>query len=368
MTCSCFGADTRLVRGRAFSLINENAALDEIPVGKQFVRIDGRPILIESAEFRALKPLFKDLRQAALPKRTKDRIKVAGTRSQALAFGNAAGPFEGGEVRMAMAQLPSRGVVIDYTTVSGSTPYYTFTSGTTYYLQAGFDVTTLATLQPGAILKFALNANLRIYGGLTCPTIGQVQPVFTSKDDNLFGESILGSTGSPTYMGQPAIALYYTTYGLTVQNIKFRWAKTGVEAIGSNSIQHTVRDSLFQKNQIGVKNSQSVGSIILNAVTECSVTTPTSGPNITGSMTTDCGPLYSVANFAGINYNEDIVNPPDTMGAVGPNHFVEVLNGKIAIYNKYSSQRIILETLETFFAISVTLTNYPAAAADPVIV
>src|SRR5204862_420195 len=29
--------------------------------------------------------------------------------------------------------------------------------------------------------------------------------------------------------------------------------------------------------------------------------------------------------------------PPDTMGAVGPNHFVEILNGRFAVYNNIHS-------------------------------
>ena len=42
------------------------------------------------------------------------------------------------------------------------------------------------------------------------------------------------------------------------------------------------------------------------------------------------------ASFIGVNQQDEINSnssgvPPDTMGAVGPNHFVEMINGAVAI-------------------------------------
>ena len=291
-----FGADTRLIPGRAFSLADENAALDEIRVGKQFVRVDGRPVLIESVEFRALKPLFKDLRQAALTHAPKDSFQIASTRSEALALAWAAQPVEQGSTRIALArlELPPSSVVIDYTILNSSystLTLFTYNPSPSYYASGPVDITSSLTIQQGAIVKFALNANLRLLGALTCPGTGQAKAILTSKDDNLYGEVITGSTGIPTYMAAPAIAPYFTSGGLTIQNLRIRWAKKGVEAAGSTAVTHTVRDSLFEQCQTGVKNNMSAGSISLfgTTVKQCGVDSATPPPGITGSMEINCG-------------------------------------------------------------------------------
>jgi Concanavalin A-like lectin/glucanases superfamily/Putative binding domain, N-terminal len=51
--------------------------------------------------------------------------------------------------------------------------------------------------------------------------------------------------------------------------------------------------------------------------------------------------------------------PPDTMGAVGPNHFMETLNGAVAIYNKTNAARLSLVTLDTFFRVTIGGKTYP---------
>lgn len=62
--------------------------------------------------------------------------------------------------------------------------------------------------------------------------------------------------------------------------------------------------------------------------------------------------------------------PPDTMGAVGPNHFVELLNGSgtnsaIAVYDK-SGNLVSQTSMTNFFAVSVNTTNYPTGnMTDP---
>ena len=49
------------------------------------------------------------------------------------------------------------------------------------------------------------------------------------------------------------------------------------------------------------------------------------------------------------------------MGAVGFNHFVELLNGGIAVFDKASGERLELRPLEEFFAVQVGGVNYPIA-------
>jgi hypothetical protein len=77
------------------------------------------------------------------------------------------------------------------------------------------------------------------------------------------------------------------------------------------------------------------------------------------------------AVFQGLSHTNTRAAPPDTMGAVGPNHFVELLNGlntntAIAVYDK-SGTLISRTSMTNFFAVSGTDgTNYPTGdMADP---
>ena len=72
-----------------------------------------------------------------------------------------------------------------------------------------------------------------------------------------------------------------------------------------------------------------------------------------------------VANFAGINLNQTIAlgsgaSPPDTMGAIGTNHFVEFINGGYQVYNRNGSTAGALITDSQFWlnaGISSSLVN-----------
>jgi len=54
-------------------------------------------------------------------------------------------------------------------------------------------------------------------------------------------------------------------------------------------------------------------------------------------------------NFPGAQIQDSGVHPPDTMGAVGPNHFMEVINGNVSIFLKNTGERIASESLLSFF-------------------
>src|SRR5207245_6673181 len=134
--------------------------------------------------------------------------------------------------------------------------------------------------QPGCTVKYANNAWMIVYSAIACPPAGQLMPVFTSKDDDLFGDIVTGSTHSPTYAAYPAIWFYYLPTATTVQNVRIRWAQKGIHYDSNPGVcpTHTVRDCFFQNDQTGIfLNFSSCGSsLVLNLinVTKCSVTTP----------------------------------------------------------------------------------------------
>lgn len=73
-------------------------------------------------------------------------------------------------------------------------------------------------------------------------------------------------------------------------------------------------------------------------------------------------PINVKTTFKGVSLNDEFTEltsgfiPPDTMGSVGPNHFVEILNGAVAVYTKLG-EPISLVTLNSFFTILAG--NYP---------
>jgi hypothetical protein len=71
--------------------------------------------------------------------------------------------------------------------------------------------------------------------------------------------------------------------------------------------------------------------------------------------------------FLGVSYSNTLTSVPDSMGAVGPNYFVELINNRIAVYDKVGG--IVTQTHSTnFFAVlDADGTNYPTGVnmVDP---
>lgn len=77
-------------------------------------------------------------------------------------------------------------------------------------------------------------------------------------------------------------------------------------------------------------------------------------------------------SFAGIGMQDQITRfggwtyPPDESGAVGPDHFVQAINGSVAIYNKASGALVRHLSLNTFLSYNNGGSNYPRNGAfDP---
>ncbi len=80
------------------------------------------------------------------------------------------------------------------------------------------------------------------------------------------------------------------------------------------------------------------------------------------------GQVFSIGqNFTGSNRNQSGFIPPDTMGAVGPNHVVELINGRYAAYDK-TGNFDEGSTLNNFWTNKVGITPSGSFAFDPRIV
>jgi hypothetical protein len=137
-----------------------------------------------------------------------------------------------------------------------------------------------------------------------------------------------------------------------------------VEVAANSSMTSTssVRNCLFENCDTAVDRAATGYTTIgLTNVKKHSVNTPTSGGGIYGSMTDEL--FYTDTNFRGLNSSEANV-VPDTMGAVGKSHFVELLNGggdlqSIAAYSKIGGSSLEQRTPAAFFAVTYQGTSYP---------
>jgi hypothetical protein len=75
-------------------------------------------------------------------------------------------------------------------------------------------------------------------------------------------------------------------------------------------------------------------------------------------------------SFVGLNLQDEInlgvgAIPPDSMGTIGPNHFLEMINSSVAAYTR-TGTRLSNVTLDSFFTVTVNGTTYPRfGTSDP---
>jgi hypothetical protein len=219
----------------------------------------------------------------------------------------------GGEIRLTRAPYRETGVVIDYIAVNPSGSY-TFESGVTYYLGSGGYLGGTTRFRPGCVLKFAPGANLIMYGPIECSG-GSPSSVLTSKDDDLYGEKIAGSTGNHTYSAAVALWVYYPSEARTLSGLRVRWAQTAIQFSGSGAggPTHWVSSVRLEQCQRGVYAHGT--SVVVSGVTACGVAIPTyadpeQGASISGSVLLDCygdtdsdglGDTWELAQFGNLS-------------------------------------------------------------------
>lgn len=254
-----FGA-MRIGTGTAFSLEEGAHGLDNpaIPVGKDWLRLEGRDFLIEKVDFEDAHPSLEKLpaavetvpvdggKRASRPAQPRSELLAAlrppsapGDRAEAVAK----------PMRMAAALLPERGFVMDYSQTS-SQSNMVFRSDTTYYVTSVVNLTGTTKIEGGTVVKYAsgLTGYLNIQGSLICQTEPYRPAFFTAKDDNSVGETISGSTGVPSgSYGQYNLRLNDTaaTNHYSLRHLRLRYAHTGILRMGGSasttlSVEHTV--------------------------------------------------------------------------------------------------------------------------------
>jgi multisubunit Na+/H+ antiporter MnhB subunit/Na+-transporting NADH:ubiquinone oxidoreductase subunit NqrE len=235
----------RMGHGKAFSLEQGGG---DIPVSKQWLKLEGRDFLVEevavpdleeelqalpAAESASLNPAAGSVRHMVSKQRLLPVMPLvqAGTN----------------EMQLARLPIPSQGFVLDYQTLIYGWTNYTFQGDTTYYISGSCYSYGTNTFEGGAVLKYATNGSLAINPGPpgTSPAInwkaGAYRPViFTAIDDNSVGESI--GTGNPTgYYGNPMLALNGFPLQAPLNGLRMSYAKTAIQSGGFNANFYNVQ-------------------------------------------------------------------------------------------------------------------------------
>jgi len=102
----------------------------------------------------------------------------------------------------------------------------------------------------------------------------------------------------------------------------------------------------------------------VEAPSDRSVVPPAGPPHGSGAATPLTGTLPALRqSFEGANQAGSDRIQPDTMGAVGPAHFMEILNSIVTIYSKDGGEITNSETLESFFS-CLDLSQHPTTGAE----
>ena len=240
--------------GRAFAEDESADTPSVLPpplmVGKRLETIAGRTLLFEAVSFGELQPLLDKLPDGQQANANpKPEVKVCQTRQEMLGRLHAAKATTKA-IQVAQAVPRRKGIVLDYNVLSSMTNL-TFLASTTYFLDTGSDATLsgTTTIEGGTVIKFgkyAVSETVRIIvlGPLACNTTPYRPAIFTAKDDDTVGDTISGSTGSPSgYYAFRALLCYNNAANNFIHDVRFNYALNAVSLYGGSG--HTVRHAQF---------------------------------------------------------------------------------------------------------------------------
>ncbi len=273
---------------------------DEVLVGKKWVPAGKDAILIESVDLNELNAKFKILREAAArPAGRGSRRATASVRPETA---NRAATFQ-----LAKAPYSPTGVILDYSIKTGTASSFTFTNGATYWITNSVTVGTsygTATFQPNACIKYANYAYLMLVGYSSFQTNGD-PIVFTSQDDNFYGERLPNSTGNPSPLASPALSIYYPGINHAVANARFRWSRRGISMSEAQGVvvSNVVKNTKFEYSYNAIYEYLPQGTVNLFGVTSMLVDANlyVASGSYSGSFTTD----YGVVTNARVNTDTD---------------------------------------------------------------
>lgn len=260
-----------------------------LPVAKRLVRLGERTGLVESVPWERVR---QQLEALPAPNQGASLLLPSGQRRK----GRVLPPLNETASRapraMKIASVPYQpaGFCLDYIAVSGGGSY-TFSANTTYYLSSPVTFNGVVTFSQNSVIKYGPGASLTLCGSAVCNGTAVNPTILTSKDENLYGETISGSSGFPTAnAGNPAVSLYYAASDITLSGMRFRWAQRAISASHYSPMDRTygLANSSVEHCPQGVYAGNC--TFVLQNSTKCSVGTPIAyaGVVLSGSLSDAC--------------------------------------------------------------------------------
>jgi hypothetical protein len=165
-------------------------------------------------------------------------------------------------------------------------------------------------------VKLDTNAYFLVSGNVSCSTGGS-PTVFTSSDDNDYGQPITNSTAMPGYAAAEGIWMYYQTLQTTLQNVRVRWAQSAIRYDQSASnLQPQLNTASLEHSTTGIFLNIGGDTLSLTAVYECNVTTPVYNfkgqSHISGNVTLNCGDTPFALTNTDLQHESTVtINPND---------------------------------------------------------
>ena len=219
----------------------------EVPVAKEFVRVDGTDFLIESVPFLEAEPELKDLpKPLHAAWSTGGKVELAHfaadkdprskpERQRPISLSALRKHMQSDrQVAMASRREMASGYVIDYPITLTTQTNFTFRGDTTYFVTNRVLLYGTTRLEGGAVVKTVpysrYQAGIIVMGTFECATTPLSPAIFTARDDNTVGETVAGSTGVIS------TSTWYSAYNLAfmgsgtfqVHDIQTRHAQVGL--------------------------------------------------------------------------------------------------------------------------------------------
>jgi RHS repeat-associated protein len=272
------------------------------PVAKLWEELNGAYLLRERVNYSSITRSLD-----SLPKRLHQNLASSSIAPRSWDLGI---PPEPPQSPLQFATSDAReGFVLDYVLLSSATTSQTF-SQATYLITSTFRIDGTCTFQPGAILKFADDAELRVYYG---PVSGS-GAILTSRNDLSVGEKATSDGNLPANRSK-GLFLYYLNQGTSsLSNLDIRYANTAVDIVG-HSLTCNLTNFAIRGAINGVRNANA-GSTnnAINVISPCywNTTNKTTGsPTLTLVNDSVCGNTApGISSITNIVINEDTGTGP----------------------------------------------------------
>jgi hypothetical protein len=307
--------------GKAFSIGDETDGDRVVPVAKQWSVLEGRTFLIEEVPFEAVDEQIQALerrRQGAALRRDRsgqgesvlaalksvlpqrEVPQRAATPTRMARWERPLTPSERVSASTGEGNLSAlntrRAFVLDYTILTSQTNF-TFACNTNYYISGLVSLAGVTTLE-ATVIKFTnhTSAKISMSGPLICKTEAYRPAILTSKNDNTVGETISGSTGSPSNAsGGTYLYSSVTTPTNALSYLRLSYAGTGLSFDGlTNGVWH----SQFVKCNQGIDSYNKREVRLYNVLMAVSSNCIVNSTNIRGEhLTVDvCSNLVSATS------------------------------------------------------------------------